>query len=176
MSRPAPGPSRHGWTNLAATAIATAGPRGSRMRELESSLQQCGEFLLKARLVKEVAAPYCVRWVRQFLARPATPGSLADRVRSFCEDLERGGCRELDRSPDHHTTKSSDSARPSTSSPSATPPWRPSPAGRARSPLPQPCARPHAPRRSGPPPVPHGSAASSSRRSRCRTRARRSGA
>lgn len=34
------------------------------MSELEASLQQFGEFLLKARLVKEKAAPYCVRWVR----------------------------------------------------------------------------------------------------------------
>jgi hypothetical protein len=31
------------------------------MRELDASLQQFGEFLLKARLVKETAAPYCVR-------------------------------------------------------------------------------------------------------------------
>ena len=30
------------------------------MRELEASLQQFGEFLLKARLVNEKAAPYCV--------------------------------------------------------------------------------------------------------------------
>lgn len=29
--------------------------------ELEASLQQFGEFLLKAQLVKEQAAPYCVR-------------------------------------------------------------------------------------------------------------------
>ena len=42
------------------------------MRELEASLQQFGEFILKARLVKEKAAPYCVRWVRRFLTRPAS--------------------------------------------------------------------------------------------------------
>jgi hypothetical protein len=42
------------------------------MRELETSLQQFGEFLLKARLVKEQAAPYCVRWVRRFRARLRT--------------------------------------------------------------------------------------------------------
>jgi hypothetical protein len=42
------------------------------MRELETSLQQFGEFILKAQLVKEKAAPYCVRWVRRFLTRPAS--------------------------------------------------------------------------------------------------------
>jgi hypothetical protein len=41
------------------------------MREREASLQQFGEFLLRGRLVKERAAPHCVRWVRRFLARPA---------------------------------------------------------------------------------------------------------
>ena len=46
------------------------------MRELETSLQQFGEFVLKAQLVKEKAAPYCVRWVRRFLTRPplTSPG------------------------------------------------------------------------------------------------------
>ena len=34
------------------------------MRETDASLQQSVESLLKARLVKETAAPYCVRWVR----------------------------------------------------------------------------------------------------------------
>jgi len=43
------------------------------MREREASLQEYGEFLLKAQLVKEKAAPYCVRWVRAFLSRPASP-------------------------------------------------------------------------------------------------------
>ena len=61
------------------------------MRELESSLQQFGEYLLKAQLVREKAAPYVVRWVRQFLVRPATDESLADQVRRFREDLERSG-------------------------------------------------------------------------------------
>lgn len=64
------------------------------MRELESSLQQFGEFLLKARLVKEAAAPYCVRFVRQFLTRPANDGPLADRVQQFCENLERAGAHD----------------------------------------------------------------------------------
>ena len=32
------------------------------MRELKSSLQQFGEFILKAHLVREKAAPYYVRW------------------------------------------------------------------------------------------------------------------
>jgi integrase len=61
------------------------------MRELESSLQQFGEFILKAQLVKEKAAPYCVRWVRRFLTRPASDEPLADQVRGFCETLERDG-------------------------------------------------------------------------------------
>ena len=61
------------------------------MRELEASLQQFGEFVLKARLVKEKAAPYCVRWVRRFLTRPASDEPLADQVRRFCDELERDG-------------------------------------------------------------------------------------
>ena len=65
------------------------------MQELEASLQQFGDFLLRARLVKEKAAPYCVRWVRQFLARPASNEPLLDQVRRFCEDLERKpGCQD----------------------------------------------------------------------------------
>jgi hypothetical protein len=55
------------------------------VRELDASLQQFGEFILKARLVKEKVAPYCVRWVRRFLTRPASDESLADQVRRFCE-------------------------------------------------------------------------------------------
>jgi hypothetical protein len=61
------------------------------MRELEASLQQFGEFILTARLVKEKAAPYYVRWVRRFLTRPASDEPLADQVRTFCESLERDG-------------------------------------------------------------------------------------
>ena len=53
------------------------------MRELESSLQQFREFLLKSRLVKETAAPSCVRWVGRFLTRPASDESLADQVREI---------------------------------------------------------------------------------------------
>ena len=65
------------------------------MRELEASLQQFGEFVLKAQLMKASAAPYCVRWVRQFLTRPAANEPLADQVRRFCEELERqGACEE----------------------------------------------------------------------------------
>ena len=64
------------------------------MREIEASLQQFGEFLLKARLVRERAAPHCVRWVRRFLTRPASDESLSDQVRRFCEDLERHGGRQ----------------------------------------------------------------------------------
>ena len=61
------------------------------MREIESSLQQFGEYLLRARLVREKTAPHFVRWVRHFLSRPATDEPLADQVRRFCEELERGG-------------------------------------------------------------------------------------
>lgn len=64
------------------------------MREVEASLQEFGEFVLRARLVKERAAPHCVRWVRQFLERPAADGPLDDQVRLFCEELERGGREE----------------------------------------------------------------------------------
>ena len=48
------------------------------VRELEASLQQFGEFLLRAQLVREKAAPYCVRWVRRFLTRPASSEPVAD--------------------------------------------------------------------------------------------------
>ena len=59
------------------------------------SLQQFGEFILKAQLVREKAVPYCVRWVRRFLTRQALDGPLADQVRTFCEELERdSGCVE----------------------------------------------------------------------------------
>ncbi len=61
------------------------------MRELESSLQTFGEFLLKAQVVRPTAAPYFVRWVRRFLSRPASNEPLADLVRGFCEELERNG-------------------------------------------------------------------------------------
>jgi len=64
------------------------------MRELESSLQQFGEFLLTAQLVRPTAAPYFVRWVRRFLSRPASDEPLADQVRGFCEELERNGGSE----------------------------------------------------------------------------------
>jgi integron integrase len=65
------------------------------MRENETSLQEFGEFLLKARLITPKAAPYCVRWVRRFLMRSASNDSLAARVRAFCEDLEhQPGCQD----------------------------------------------------------------------------------
>jgi hypothetical protein len=59
------------------------------VREVETSLQPFGEFLLRARLVREKAAPHCVRWVRRFLMREASDEPIADQVRRFCEDLER---------------------------------------------------------------------------------------
>ena len=61
------------------------------MREIETSLQAFGEFLLRARLVREEAAPHRVRWVHRFLMREASDEPLADQVRRFCEDLERTG-------------------------------------------------------------------------------------
>ena len=61
------------------------------MRELETSLQQFGEFILKAQLANEKAAPYCVRWVRRFLTRPVSNEPLADQVRRFREELEQNG-------------------------------------------------------------------------------------
>ena len=61
------------------------------MRELETSLQQVREFLLRAQLVRERAAPHCVRWVRRFLMRQASDEALGDQVRRFCEDFERNG-------------------------------------------------------------------------------------
>jgi hypothetical protein len=42
------------------------------MAEVETSLQRFGEFLLRVRLVRERAAPQCVRWVRRFLMRQAS--------------------------------------------------------------------------------------------------------
>ncbi len=61
------------------------------MRDLDSSLQEFGEFLLKSQLVRPPAAPCFVRWVRRFLSRPASDEPLADQVRGFCEELERSG-------------------------------------------------------------------------------------
>jgi hypothetical protein len=40
------------------------------MRELEASLQQFREFLLKGQLVRQSAAPHVVRWGRRFLDDP----------------------------------------------------------------------------------------------------------
>ena len=37
------------------------------MRELESSWQEFGEFLLKAQLARPTAGPYFAHWVRRFL-------------------------------------------------------------------------------------------------------------
>lgn len=62
--------------------------------EIEAALQGFGEFLLHRQLVRPTAAPYCVRWVRHFLNRPALDGPLADQVRSYCEALEKDARRE----------------------------------------------------------------------------------
>jgi integron integrase len=72
------------------------------VREIEASLQEYGEFLLRAGLVRPEAARYCVAWVRRFLVRPASDECLGDQVRRFCEDLERGGREEWQvRQADH---------------------------------------------------------------------------
>jgi hypothetical protein len=42
------------------------------MRDLEATLQEFGEFLLKSKLAREKNAPYIVRWVRRFLSAPAS--------------------------------------------------------------------------------------------------------
>ncbi len=82
-----------GYARVTACALHISAAE-ARVRKLESSLQQFGEFLLKARLVKDTAAPYCVRFVRQFLTRPANDGPRADRVQQFCEHLERAGAHD----------------------------------------------------------------------------------
>jgi len=70
--------------------------------ELDATLQAFGEFVLKAQLARPPAAPYFVRWVRRFLSRPASDVPLADQVRGFCEELERGGCADWQvRQADH---------------------------------------------------------------------------
>ena len=58
------------------------------MREVEASLQPFGEFLVRARLVREKAAPHCVRWVCRLLTREASDEPLADQV-SFPEGEAR---------------------------------------------------------------------------------------
>ena len=73
--------------------LATQGLK-CNMRELEASLQEFGEFVLKAQLAPSAAAPYFVRWVRRFLSRPASDEPLLDQVRGFCEELERNGGTE----------------------------------------------------------------------------------
>ena len=64
------------------------------MRELEASLQQFGEFMLKAELVRAEAAPYFVRWVRRFLSRPASDEPLADQVRVSARTRADGRCED----------------------------------------------------------------------------------
>ncbi len=69
------------------------------MRETESALQQSAEYVLKHRLAHQTAAPYFVRWVRQFLARGA-----AARPR---------GVEPMTRAPTRARTPSPDPWRPS---------------------------------------------------------------
>ena len=75
------------------------------MRELETSLQEFGEFVLKAQLVKEKAAPYCVRWVRRFLTRPASDESSRTRYAGSARSwnstgrIRSGRCTKDDRKP-----------------------------------------------------------------------------
>jgi hypothetical protein len=66
-------------------------PEEHRMRDVESSIEAFGEFLLRGQLVGQNAAPYFVRWLRRFLSREATSEALVDQVRRLCDDLERAG-------------------------------------------------------------------------------------
>jgi integron integrase len=75
------------------------------MREEEPLLQQFADFILKARLAPERAAPYWVRWVRRFLARPASNEPVADQVRRFCEDLERDHTPDWQIRQAHHALR-----------------------------------------------------------------------
>ena len=61
---------------------------------METSWQPFGEFVLKAQLVKEKAAPYCVRWVRRFLTRPASDESLTDQAQVLGGAGTAGAYRE----------------------------------------------------------------------------------
>lgn len=42
------------------------------MHELEASLQQFGEFLLKGQLIRQSTFRYFLRWVRRFPSRQAS--------------------------------------------------------------------------------------------------------
>ena len=64
------------------------------MRDRDPLLQQFAEFILKTRVFTPKAAPYAVRWIRRFLARPASDESIADQVRRFRDQLQRDGCQE----------------------------------------------------------------------------------
>ena len=66
------------------------------MRELETSLQQFGEFILKARLVGEKAAPYCVRWVPPIPGAPSlgrVAGLVNNTINNTTQDREWAGPR-----------------------------------------------------------------------------------
>ncbi len=59
------------------------------MEESEIQLGKSGEYLLKARIVREKYAPYYVRWVRKFISQvPPRPGvSLEDRITIFLDNV-----------------------------------------------------------------------------------------
>lgn len=63
----------------------------ARPPDVEVQLQRFADYVLARRLVRDQAARYIVSWVRRFLQLPADDRPLADRVRSFCEGLERSG-------------------------------------------------------------------------------------
>ena len=72
------------------------------MRELESSLQSFGEYLLRARLVRSTAAPYFVRWVRRlrgvnYYCRLATTISAGEESAKECRPppAALGCCRPV---------------------------------------------------------------------------------
>ena len=62
------------------------------LREKEMGLEEYGEFLLRRRIVPEVAARHYVKWVRLFLGQAADPKlSLEERIEGFKEGLRREG-------------------------------------------------------------------------------------
>jgi integrase len=75
-------------------AESAAGKDRVRGRPGKNVIGRRGEFLLKRQLVRPKAAPFFVRYVRLFLARPASDELLMDRVRRFCEELEQTGNAE----------------------------------------------------------------------------------
>ena len=60
------------------------------MRDVETSFQQFEEFLLKAQLVKDKAAPYCVASVRRFLVSRLRSSLVHQRLGAPRRDVALG--------------------------------------------------------------------------------------